>query len=295
MMRGLAHLLLAAVLGMAAGRTGLHAQPTEVALSSYGFSNGVHPTFAVTFDAARTATVEDHWRGILRSVSHKVGGRRELVARTALIPAIAPDTMQVLVKGVAVKGTGQVVCHVAFHTVNGYLGPTSEPEAVEAARSFVQRHSVALRRALAQGELAAAERFLAQYRRDRTTLRRDQDRATDQRDRHQEKDSIALADQDRLAREVQAKEAEIEAFKARIGTSTDPADQAALKALEKERQKLRGRLAAAERSGASARRRTENLTRNLERNAKAQADMERLLERQEALVQELKAKLAAIH
>lgn len=270
------------------------AQPTEVHSSSYNFSNGVHPTFSVTFDVARTGTVEDHWRGVLKTVSHKVSSRKEMVANTALIPGISPDTMQVLVKAVASKGTGQVVCHVAFFTVHGYVGPTSDPEVITAARKYVRRHSLDLRRSLANAELNAAERNLTRYRRDLATLKRDHERATGQREKSIGKDSSAVAEQARLVGQVAAKDAEVEAFKARMGTSADEETQAELKVLQKQQKKLRNQLASAEKAEASARKRAGSLGATLARNEKTQADMGIKVQRQEALVEELKKKVAEV-
>ncbi len=91
-----------------------------------------------------------------------------------------------------------------------------------------------------------------------------------------------------------AKDAEVEAFKARIGTSADEQDQADLTRLEKEQQKLRSQLSTAEKAEVSARKKTGSLETNLARNEKAQADMAIKIERQEALVEELRQKRAAI-
>lgn len=272
----------------------LRAQPTQVEVSSYAFSNGVHPTFATTLHTERTSAVEDHWRSVLKGVSRKVEGRRELLARTALLPAISPDTMQVLIKAVTQKGSGVVTCHVAFHTTDGYVGPGSAPEQVEAARAYVREHTRALRLSLARRELTTAERLLAQQRRDLSTLQRDHERAAAQQTRQLEKDSLARAEQAEGRTAVGAKQAELDAFRAQMGTSVDPADQEKLRTLEKELQKLRAKLTTAERNARTAQDRAEALVRNMERNRKAQGDMAVRIERQEALVEELRARLAAI-
>src|SRR5690606_1776522 len=126
------------------------------------------------------------------------------------------------------------------------------------------------------------------------TLQRDHERAAAQQTRQLEKDSLARAEQAEGRTAVGAKQAELDAFRAQMGTSVDQADQEKLRTLEKELQKLRAKLTTAERNARTAQDRAEALVRNMERNRKAQGDMAVRIERQEALVEELRARLAAI-
>ncbi|MBK7295431.1 MAG: hypothetical protein IPI91_01655 [Flavobacteriales bacterium] len=63
-------------------------------------------------------------------------------------------------KGEQRKGSPLLTAHVSIQSTNGYIGPDSDSEVYAAAVAFVQRHSTAIRRQLAQQELSASEKTL---------------------------------------------------------------------------------------------------------------------------------------
>ncbi len=133
--------------------TGLLAQQTAVEVSSFAFSDGVHPTFSFLFEGTDVKYVESFWRDELKKISTSVSSKKEVIGAGALLPQVSPDTVRILVKAEQRKNSPLITAHVAILTTAGYVGPTTNERAYEAARAFVQQHSTALRRQLAQQEL----------------------------------------------------------------------------------------------------------------------------------------------
>ena len=52
-----------------------HAQ-TSVGNGSFGFSNGVHPTFTFLFEGTDTRYVESYWRDELKKISKEVSNKK---------------------------------------------------------------------------------------------------------------------------------------------------------------------------------------------------------------------------
>ncbi|MEX1132840.1 MAG: hypothetical protein WEC15_06420 [Flavobacteriales bacterium] len=150
---------------------------TVVTPGSYGFSNGVHPTYSFIFEGTDVKYVESYWRDELKKISHGVSTKKELVGAGALIPAVSPDTVRVLMKAESRKGSPLLTAHVAIFTTAGYVGPDSDPKVYAAGQAFVQQHSTALRRQLAQQELNAAEKALGRASTELAGLQRDKERA----------------------------------------------------------------------------------------------------------------------
>ncbi len=290
MMRSL--LMMTACLVMGAGIAQEH---TVTEHRSYAFSDGVHPTIVVVHADADLRTVEDHWRGVLKGVSRKVSGRREIIGMTALIPEITTDTVRVLVKGEQPRGVPSVTLHVAFLTTHGYLGPGSDSLMVRGAREFVRRHALALRMGLATKAVSDAERTLSRLRRELGMLVREKERAEGQRGKSILRDSSAVADQVRLAAEITSAEASVGAKREAMRADHTVESEKELKMLVKQRDKLQARHASAIRSMETARKRTTSLEESIRRNQEAQVAKEAALVQQEAHLEELRARREAIH
>ncbi|MCW5900066.1 MAG: hypothetical protein KIT10_12425 [Flavobacteriales bacterium] len=268
---------------------------TTVEKRSFAFSDGIHPTFAVTFHGAGTRTIEDHWRGVLKRVSHKVGGKKEIIGMTALIPEISHDTMRVLVKGDQPRGSGSTTLHVAFLTTMGWLGPGSDSAMVRGAREFVRREALALRIRLADEAVLQADRTLSRMRGELAMLEREQGRMEMQRSKARQRDSTSVADQARLAQEIEVARTHAEERRAALREAHTEEGVKELKAREKHHDKLTSRHAAAQRAMEQARKRDAGLKDGLRRNAEAQAAKRQEIERQRARTEELREAREAIH
>lgn len=276
--------------------TGLAGQDrTTAELRSYVFSEGVHATFAVDLDGIDARTAEAHWRNVLKEVSMKVGGGKELVGIAARIPSITSDTVRILAKGVQVRGVPMTTMHVAFLTTRGTVGADADSAMVRACRQFVERHNLSLRQAHATGLLQAAERTLERMKREENILKRDHDRFEDQQRKAWERDTVAKAEQVRLAAELQQSEARSVALQAAMQEGATEEDLQERKALDRELARQRKALDRATRAEANAIKRAGLLTDALRRNEAAQVAKAQEIERQSAMVAELRERLERIH
>lgn len=198
---------------------------TSVTPSSFAFSNGVHPTFSFVFEGTDVKYVESYWRDELKRISASVSTKKELIAAGALLPQVSPDTVRILVKAEQRKNSPLLTAHVAILTTAGYVGPTTNERAYEAARAFVQQHSTALRRQLAQQELTSAEKGLSQLRTELNNLQRERERTKSSIEKSRQRAAEAVTDQqkaratmDELTPRVEAKRLEVAQTPSDAGT-----------------------------------------------------------------------------
>ncbi|MBK9146704.1 MAG: hypothetical protein IPM12_02655 [Flavobacteriales bacterium] len=179
-----------------------HAQPT-VQVSSCSFSTGIHPTLSFQFEGTDVKYVESWWKDELKRVSRDVSNKKEVVAASALLPQISPDTVRVLMKAEQRKGAPFTVAHVAFLTKEGWLGPSSDARAFEGAKAYVQQQSTMLRRQLAQQELSIAEKGLSKLEQELSNLQREKERMESSIEKAKQRAAEAVQEQERLVREAE--------------------------------------------------------------------------------------------
>ncbi|MFN9324834.1 MAG: hypothetical protein ACK6A5_05535 [Flavobacteriales bacterium] len=204
---------------------GLLSAQTTVTPSSFAFSNGVHPTFSFVFEGTDVKYVESYWRDELKRISANVSAKKEVIAAGALLPQVSTDTVRILVKAEQRKNSPLLTAHVAILTTAGYVGPTTNERAYEAARAFVQQHSTALRRQLAQQELTSAEKGLSQLRTELNNLQRERERANSSIEKSRQRAAEAVTDQqnaratmDQLTPRIEAKRVEVAQTPSDAGT-----------------------------------------------------------------------------
>jgi hypothetical protein len=282
------------LLAMAAAADLCGQDSTRVELRSTTFGRAVLPTLAVTFNDADPGSVERYWRGALKEVSHKVSGGRELTGRTARVPTISADTLRILVRNERSRGLPQVTVHVAFLTVDGPVGGSSDGAALAAARNWVRNHAATLRRELATAALKDGERGLAAARRHMRTLEKEHERATEQRQKNQVRRAENQESGTLAEAELQAQQTRI--TERRQVHEANPSDEGAaeLKELEREVRQKEKAVARAARHVQAAERREASLEQLLERNAKAREQKAAELERSEAEVERLRSALESI-
>lgn len=267
---------------------------TAVTPGSYAFRDGVHPTFDFQFEGTDSRYVEAYWHDELRKMAMSTSTKREVVANGVVLPQVSPDTVRIQVKAEARKGAPFVTAHVAILTTSGYLRPGMEGDAYEAARTFVQRHSTALRRQLAQQELAQAQKRQAFLEQELATLQRDHERALASIEKSGQRAGEAAQRQLQLNDELKALEERL--AEARTQQASEPSEEGAkdLERLVKEEGRLHNQLKKAQELETGMEERAKDLERTVQRNQEAQATKQGELDRQRALVEALREKLAGI-
>lgn len=268
---------------------------TTVAPGSFGFSNGVHPTFSVVLEGTDERYVEDYWRNELKKVSHDVSNKKEVIGMGALLPQVSPDTVRVLVKADHRKGSPIVTAHVAILTTQGYIGPDSEANVFEAAKAFVQGHSTAIRRELAAKALGDAEKVLSRLRTDLAQLQREKERAIGTSERSTQRAAEAVDEQASARADAEDLARRIEAHRAASAEAPGEDDAKELNGLLKDRSRAEDKERRAAQTESSMKKKVEDLAWEIKKNEDDQVRKAAEIERQEAAVAELRDKLAAIH
>jgi hypothetical protein len=285
--------ILALILPLLAAVPPVKAQ-TTVTVGSFGFSNGVHPTIDFIFEGTDTKYVESYWRDELKKISHDVSNKKEVIGHGVLLPQVSPDTVRVLVKAEQRKGSPLLTAHVAILTTQGYVGAGGDPAVLEAAKAFVQRHSTALRRQLAQQELTDAEKGLSRLRNELSMLQREKERAAASIEKRRQKAAEALDDQEK-ARKLQEELApRVEAKRNEVAAETTPEDTKELNALLKEQAKAVDAERRAVDTQRSMEKKAADLAWTIKQNEQEQERKATAIARQEELVKALREKVAAI-
>lgn len=263
----------------------------EIVLGAHQFSNGVHPTFDAIFEDPGGREISRFWLNELKSISMKVTNRREMVGAVARIPSASPDTMRVLVAIDKPRGNGRyTTVHVAFFTTNGYVGPDSPQRELNGCMEWMRQRALLLRRQLAQNAVDIGERQLTNLERQLDMLKRDE-----QRIRH----NIRRAGQ--RVEEADRTKAEAEEQLRLLATASDSTalDSASQAPSDRDRQKQerlwqdRSRRSTYTRQGME--KKLQDLEWELGKNARDQVSKQEEIERQQAIVEELREKLRSVH
>jgi hypothetical protein len=268
---------------------------TTVSHGSYGFSDGIHPTFDFTFEGTDAKYVEAFWRDELKRISRDVTSRKEVIAGGALLPQVSPDTVRVLVKAEQRKGAGSLTAHVAILTTQGYLGPTGKAAAVAAAMAFVQERSTALRRQLVQQQLADAEKGLVRLRSELANLQREKERAESSIEKCGQRGAGAVKEQERTRKELEELDKRVETRRNEVAASPSEEGTKELNALLKERTRTQEKSRKAMELEHDMKKKVEDLTFAIRKNTEDQGRKQEEVARQELLVASLQEKLTAIH
>ena len=272
---------------------GLSAQ-TTVEVSSHRFSDGVHPTYSFVFEGTDVRYVESYWRDELKRISKDVSNKKEVIAAAALLPQLSPDTVRVLVKAEQRKGSPTLTAHVAILTTAGWVGPASEERIHDAAKAYVQQHSTALRRQLAQQELTDAEKGLARLRTDLANLQREKERAESSIEKSRQRAAEAVNEQQEARQRRDELAPRIDAQRQQVAEA--PSDEASkeLNTLLKQQTRAQDDERKALETERAMKKKEEELTLAVQKNVEDQARKQEAITRQETLVNSLREKLNAI-
>jgi hypothetical protein len=271
----------------------LNAQ-SAVSVSSFPFSNGVHPTLSFQFEGTDVKYVESWWKDELKRVSREVSSKKEVIGAGALLPQITGDTVRVLLKAEQRKGAPFTVAHAAFLTREGWLGPSSDARAFEGAKAYVQQQSTMLRRQLAQQELTIADKGLAKLNQELSNLQREKERMESSIEKAKQRAAEAVQEQERLVQEHEELAKKVDAQRKENAAEPDAEGEKALAALLKEQSRSQARHAKAIAEEADQKKKAEELAWEVKKNLEAQERKRGDIAKQEQLVQAMREKLDSI-
>lgn len=262
--------------------------------SSFGFSNGVHPSFSFIFEGTDARYVESYWRDELKKISASVSNKKEVIGAAALIPQVAADTVRVYVKAEQRKGQPSVVAHVAIQTTAGFASPNSEARIYDGGLAFVQQRSTQLRRQLAEQELGLAERGLSKLRNELDDLRREKERAEANIEKSKQRAAEAVSTQERSRQTADELGPRITALQGELGTTPDKEGQKELSALIRDKDRALSDQRKAQDLERDMIKKGDDLVWAIKKNVEDQARKSEEIARQETLVATLKEKLNTI-
>ncbi len=262
--------------------------------SSYGYSNGVHPSFSFVYEGTDAKYVESYWRDELKKISASVSNKKEVIGIAALVPQVSPDTVRIYVKAEQRKGQPSVVAHVAILTTAGFVSPNSEARAYDGALAFVQQRSTQLRRQLAEQELGLAERGLTKLRNELNDLKREKERAEANIEKSKQRAAEALNEQDRSRKAADELEPRITALKAELGPTPAKEGEKELSGLIRDRDRALSDNRKAQDDERNMTKKADDLAWAIKKNVEDQARKSEEIARQETLVATLKEKLSTI-
>ncbi len=285
------HFILSAILSFSIAS--INAQ-NAVEVSSFGFSDGVHPSFAFLFEGTDTKYVESFWRDELKKISAAVSNKKEVIGAGAMVPQVSPDTVRILVKAEQRKGSPSLTAHVAILTRNGWVTTGADEKVLEASRSFVQQHSTALRRQLAQQELTDAEKGSARLKDALAGLQRDKERAQAGIEKSKQKAAEALREQELSQAELDELAKRIEAQRALVATAPSEENSKELNDLLKQQSRASDKNRRALDDERNMKKKGDDLVWDIRKNEEDQVKITEEITRQEQLVTALREKLANI-
>lgn len=266
----------------------------DVTISSFAFSNGVHPTLSFQFEGTDVRYVESWWKDELKRVSREVSSRKEVTGAAALLPQISSDTVRVLMKAEQRKGAPFLTAHVAFLTRDGWVGPSSDARAFEGAKAYVRQQSTLLRHQLAQQELTTAEKGLARLNTELSGLQREKERAEAGIVKNKQRGTEAIQEQEDLEKEQEEMAARVEAQRKENATAPSTEGEKALADLLKQQARLQEKRRKAGEDEVQAKKKSEELAWTIKKNVEDQARKREEIVRQEQLVKQLREKLDGI-
>ncbi len=274
--------------------TSLSAQQTEVEVSSFAFSDGVHPTFSFLFEGTDVKYVESYWKDELKKISASVSTKKEVIGISALVPQVSGDTVRVFMKAEQLKGSPLLTAHVAILTTTGFVGPNSEAKTFEGAKAFVQQRSTQLRRQLATQELTLGEKGLAELKSELQDLQREKERAEAGIEKSKQRAAEAVTEQEKTKAAAEDLGPRITALQSELATTPSEEGSKELNGLIKDRNKAQDRNRKAQDEERNMTKKADDLAWAIKKNVEDQAKKSAAIAEQETLVKALRQKLADI-
>lgn len=266
----------------------------SVELSSYAFSDGVHPTFSFRFEGTNTKYVESYWKDELKKISASVLSKKEVIGQGALLPQVSSDTVRIYVIAEQRKASPFLTAHVAISTTKGFVAPDSDPAALEAARAFVAQRTNALRRQLVQQELTTAEKGLDNLQRELQNLEREKERAEVSIVKSNERAAEAVTEQASTRAEADDLAKQVSKLKGDLLTQPDPELEKELTRATKDKDNAEKRHAKALTTQRDMTKKAEDLAYTIKQNLKQQDTKKDAIAKQQVLVKALTDKFAEI-
>jgi len=268
---------------------------TEVRYASHTFAGGVYPTYSVVFNGTDKATAEKWFKDQLRSISADMGGKKEVMSIGTRLPEVSGDTLRVFVKADQPKGSTDVMVHAAFRVNMAFVGPDNEERQREGCRNWMYHNAVMLKKNIAQKELEAGQKQLANMEGELAGLVKDKDRAQGSIEKTQH--NIVEDEQAKVGAEGESKimETTVEAKKQEVATSPSEENTKELQSMMKDQEKLRKKAQKLTQDIEDGRKKVEDLRFRIKQNLAAQDTQAKAIEAQKKVVEELTTKLAGIN
>ena len=276
-MRNLLTLLLTSVITLASAQT-------EVLMSSHKFSNGVQPTFSVTFPSSEKASVKDWFKRALKGISDDVRDKKEVIATGARIPAAAGDTLAVFL-AVEQRSKGEdAVVHLAFRIENVFVHSDSEQRRIDGCRRWVYEQAVAYKKDVANGSLEEALKVRSRLNKEMEALRREQQRAEQAVDRNTTRSADAVVGKAKAGTDLKRADDDVRNHQA--NSTADPSDEQIkeLNAALKSQRKLQERITKLTKYDSKVQQKILDLKQTLLQNGKDQDAKRLAIEEQQVVV-----------
>lgn len=268
---------------------------TQADVSSFMFSDGVHPTLSVGFVNTDARTVTDFWKSELKGISLKVTDKKEVLGIAARIPTISGDTLRVYLKADQPKNVAMVTVHLAFLTTSGFVGPDSPEREITAAKAYVEQRSVMLKRQIANTTLENGRKQLSALQSDLNGLQRERTRMEENIARTKQKDAEALAEQQRGEAELPILAAKVDHLRNQLQQVPSEESEKQLRSAEREHAKLQDRIRRNGDTSVSAKKKIADLEWEVKKNIKDQEAKQTAITKQEELVKEFERALSAVN
>lgn len=268
---------------------------TRVHQTTFTFSDGAHPTFMVEFEDADVGDVESWYRSQLKDISKDVESKKEIRATGARVPAISPDTITVLCKAEKPRKGLPVALHLAFMVNGGWVAGASDKRQAEAAHDFAYTKAVAFKKHVLQLKLEEAEKTLGRHQAELATLEKDHRRYEDGITRNREKGTEAAADKVQEEGRLQANEQAVRTKQAELAGAASGAAAEELQDLLKEQDRLKDRIERLGNDVRNAEEHVKDLEYAIQKNLEDQEAKRATIEKQTAVVEELRTAVASVN
>lgn len=268
---------------------------TRVHQTTFTFSDGAHPTFMVEFEDADAGNVENWYKSQMKDISRDVESKKEIRATGARVPDIAPDTITVLCKAEKPRKGLPVALHLAFKVNGGWVAGSSDKRQAEAAHDFAYTKAVALKKHVLQLKLEDAEKTLGRYQAELATLEKDHGRYIEGIEKNRTKGTEAAADKVQAEADLGSNNLSVQAKQNEVSAAPSETNTKELQDLLKDQAKIKDRIERLGTDAVNAEKKIKDLEQAIEKNLADQEAKRATIEKQTAVVEELRTAVANVN
>jgi len=267
---------------------------TKVQLSSQTFVDGVHTTFAVTFENVDANDIENFWKKQLKDMCDDLETKKQLTAVGARISTVHKDTIRVLAKAVQPRKSASSTMHLAFivnHTDVGTGSGEGEEQRMKASEEFVYQRSLQFKRQLMEKELASANKALSRLQKTQAGLAKEKERAEKTMAKNLDKGTEAEKEKAKAEAELKSLAAQIKTKQDEVGADPSEANTEALNEMLGDREKATALRDKSEKLIITADKKVKDMQFALKKNVEDQANNKIAMEKATELVKTVSQRL----